>query len=399
MVVIDKPEHNAFNAVPITFFLSMEKDGLQRIGIFTGGGIAPGLNRVIFGATVALQKHGHGVIGLSEGWKGMLDVEKDIIYLSSMNRWELSKMLRGGGTVLGSSRTKIDEKDYETVRSVAKHYALDGVIAIGGDDTLGQAAKLYEAKILNIIGVPKTIDNDIHGTDRTFGFDSAVEEAAEFISRMSTDAESMRRVAVVEVMGRGAGHVAKEAATAGGAHITLIPECPVPEEKLLRRIEEIYRLRGHVIIAIAEGYEHLQSEQERNGHEKDSFGNVRKEGAAKSLLRIIKEKTKLPTQEQIAGYHVRNGPPLAHDANFAAELGAAAGWLAHKRWYGQMVALRDGKITAVPLSEVRGGRNVEEDEYDPETMMKRDVPPAFIREMERRSKENGKTDAIDDDRR
>ncbi|TSC57304.1 MAG: 6-phosphofructokinase [Candidatus Peregrinibacteria bacterium Greene0416_19] len=354
----------------------------QRIGIFTGGGIAPGINRVIFGAAAELKKKGHDVIGIPDGWAGMLEVRRDIMQLSTLNRWELSKLFRGGGTKLGSSRTKIDESQYETVRAASREYGLDGVIAVGGDDTLGQAARLYEKKILNIIGVPKTIDNDVGGTDMTFGFHSAVEEAAKFIDRMSTDAESMRRVAAVELMGRDAGHVTIQAAYAGGAHITLIPEYPIDVSRLLPRIQEIYAARRHVIIAIAEGYEHLQPPVLDHQEEVDAFGNVRKEGAAKSLLRIIREKTGLPTQEQIAGYHVRNGPPLAHDGNFAAELGAAAGWLAHERMYGRMVALRDGSITAIPLSDVRGGRLVQEDEYDQETMMKRDLPPAFVRDMQ-----------------
>ncbi len=357
--------------------------GTQRIGIFTGGGIAPGLNRVVFGATNELQKHKHEVIGIPDGWAGMLKVRKDIMELSKMNRWELSKLFRNGGTKLGSSRTKINISQYDTVKSVAQEYGLDGVIAIGGDDTLGQAAILYKHNILKILGVPKTIDNDVHGTDRTFGFDSAVQEAALFIERMSVDAESMHRVSAVELMGRGAGHITIQAAYAGGAHITLIPEYPIDEEKLLQRVKEIYEVRGHVIIAIAEGYEHLQPHKEAKDKEIDAFGNVRMEGAAKSLLRIIKEKAKLPTQEQIAGYHVRNGPPLAHDGNFAAELGAAAGWLAHEQMYGNMVALQKGVITAVPLSDVRGGRLVQAEEYDPETMMKRDLPPTFISEMQK----------------
>lgn len=366
------------------YIIMVHRSDTQRIGIFTGGGIAPGLNRVIFGAAAELKKHNHDVIGITDGWAGMLEVRTDVMHLSTLNRWELSRLFRNGGTKLGSSRTKIDESQYDIVRAVAKEYGLDGIIAVGGDDTLGQAAKLYQEKILNIIGVPKTIDNDVHGTDRTFGFDSAVQEAAQFIERMSTDAESMRRVAAVELMGRGAGHITIQAAYAGGAHITLIPEYPIDVPKLVQRVKEIYAARRHVIIAIAEGYEHLQLLTPDTQKEADAFGNVPKEGAAKSLLKIIREKTGLPTQEQIAGYHVRNGPPLAHDGNFAAELGAAAGWLAHKRMYGHMVALREGRITAVPLSDVSGGRFVQEDEYDPDTMMKRDVPPAFIREMEHR---------------
>ncbi len=356
----------------------------QRIGILTGGGIAPGLNRVVFGATTELKKHGNSVIGIPDGWKGMKEVKENVMNLSDLNRWQLSKLFRNGGTRLGSSRTKILEAEHAVVKAVTEKYGLDGLIAIGGDDTLGQAALLHERKILKVVGVPKTIDNDVMGTDRTFGFDSAVQEAAQFIERMSTDAESMHRVAAVELMGRGAGHITIQAAYAGGAHITLIPEHPIELPRLMTRVKEIFAARGHVIIAIAEGYdEHLLTNAEREARGTDPFGHVPKGDAAKTLLKMIKQETGLSTQEQVAGYHVRNGPPLAHDGNFAAELGAAAGLLAHEDLYGHMVALRDGKIVPVPLSDVRGGRNVHAEEYDTETMMKRDIPPGFQDEIQK----------------
>lgn len=349
----------------------------QTIGIFTGGGTAPGLNRVIFGATAVLQKEGHRVLGLPDGWAGVLEVPKDILELSALNRWELSSLLRGGGSALGSSRTKITPDKYPRVGATVDALGLDGLIAIGGDDTLGQAAELQRAGVIRAIGVPKTIDNDVHGTDKTFGFDTACQEAARFIDRMGVDAQTMRRAAVVEIMGRNAGHITLEAAVAGGAHITLIPEFPIQRERLLERVREVFAARRHVVIAIAEGYGHFQTEEEKQRRDTDPFGHKKQEGAAKSLARIIKKELGIDTQEQVAGYHVRSGAPLASDGNFAHQMGGMAGWLAHVRDYGKMVSLQKGEIVAAPLENVKGGRNVTELEYDPEEMMRRDVPPAI----------------------
>lgn len=345
----------------------------QTVGIFTGGGVAPGLNAVIYGATSILQERGHRMIGIAEGWTGMLE-KKTITEFSTFTRERLQNLLRKPGTILGSSRTKITPAQYDQVRCMVTAYGLDSVIAVGGDDTLGQAAELHNNGILNIIGVPKTIDNDVHGTDRTFGFETAYHEAANQITRMRRDAKDMHRVAGVEVMGRDTGWITLYGGYFGSADIILIQEYPIPIERITERVRRIYSEKQHVVIAIAEGY--IPS----TGKE-DPFGHARKENAARKLIELLEKETGLPTQVQVLGYSIRNGPPIASDGIFATELGAAAGLLAHQKKYGNMVALRDGKVTAVPLEEVRGERLVTDEYYDPETMRKWDLPPNIMREI------------------
>lgn len=347
----------------------------QRVGIFTGGGIAPGLNAVLSTAAKVLKESGHEVLGIPEGWKGMLEVRPDIVNLTRMSRRELHDLMSTGGTTLRSSRTKIREEQYAAVAEAVRGYGLTGIIAIGGDDTLGQARALHEQGIVQAIGVPKTVDNDVFGTDRTFGFETACDRAAGVIRDMRTDAESMTRVAIVEVMGRNAGWITLHGGEAGGADITLIPEFPIDEDTLIKRVQEVFSEQGAdgkpanaAVIAISEGY----FGDDKN--ETDAFGHGKMRGAAQRLAEVIKRKTGIGTQEQVIGYHARNGAPAAHDAIFASRLGAYAGTLASQNTYGRMVALRDGQITDVPLSEVAGGRYVTDDFYDPVTMTMRLVP-------------------------
>jgi 6-phosphofructokinase 1 len=348
----------------------------QRVGIFTGGGIAPGLNAVLSTAARVLVQEGHQAVGLPEGWKGLLSVREDIVDLSGMTRRELHDLLSQGGTVLRSSRTKIKPEHYGKVAETVRAYGLTGLIAIGGDDTLGQARELQEAGVIRAIGVPKTIDNDVEGTDKTFGFESAVNRAAEQIRDMRTDAASMSRVAVVEVMGRNAGWITLHAGEAGGADITLIPEVEIDEAYLLERVRQVYsepaangRPANCAVIAISEGYF-----GEDPNAEKDAFGHGKLGGAAERLANMIKKATGLGTQSQVVNYYARNGAPVAHDAVFASRLGAYAGMLASADQYGNLVAYRNGQITHAPLSEVEGGRHVPLDMYDPQTLSMRLVP-------------------------
>lgn len=269
---------------------------------------------------------------------------------------------------------------YDTIRLTAREYGLNGVIAIGGDDTLTQARDLQNAGILQIVAVPKTIDNDVIGTDRTFGFETAYHTGAQRIRNMRHDAESMRRVAFVELMGRKAGWITLYAGKAGAADITLLREFPIPEARLLEEINRIYHERDgekqaqrHVVIAIAEGYVH-EGFEPQDESKIDAFGHVKLRGAARHLSKIVEEKLNLDTQVEVVGYHVRNVEPVAADSIFASELGACAGLLVNHHQYGQMVALRNGMITSVPLSEVKGGRYVTEEYYDPVTMSMKDIP-------------------------
>lgn len=348
----------------------------QRVGIFTGGGTAPGWNAVLASASRYLQKNGHEAVGIPEGWKGLLTVRDDITDLSGMTSRQLHDLISQGGSVLKSSRTKIEPKDYEQVRMVANAYGLTGIIPIGGDDTLGQARKLQEAGILSAVGVPKTIDNDVKGTEKTFGFDTACDRTASVIRNMRTDASAHSRVAIVETMGRNAGWIALHSGEAGGADITLIPEFKIPEDVLLKRIEEAYRAKGAngrpekcVVISLSEGYF-----GEDPAAEKDPFGHGKLAGAADKLEALVKKHLKLGTMKQVVGYQTRNGDPVASDVIFASALGTHAGMLAAEGKYGTMAALINGRITTASLSSVEGGRHVTDDFYDPERMAMRLVP-------------------------
>ncbi|MDD5103844.1 MAG: 6-phosphofructokinase [Candidatus Peribacteraceae bacterium] len=361
----------------------------NRIALFTGGGTAPGLNAVLHGASQEIHRGGGEAVGVLDGWAGMLE-RKRLIDLRSLTTAELHALLQRGGSVLGNSRTKIDLQKHpeqgEQLARTAGAYALDGAIAIGGDDTLGQAAEINERRIIStddfFNGVPKTIDNDLMGTERTFGFETAVHQAMQQLVHLHADAETQRRVAAIEIMGRDAGWITLHAGYVGGADITLIREFPIAEATLMQRIREIYESRrqetggGYVMIAIAEGYEGAE-----DAALKDSFGHAKKGGSAKILLKKVKEQTGYDTMEQVAGYDVRSRPPLSQDAIFAAELGATAGHLAVHGTYGRMITLQHGRITHVPLSEAKSGRMVGIEHYDPEIMRKRDLPPAIAAEL------------------
>lgn len=361
----------------------------NRIGLFTGGGTAPGWNAVIHGASQEIHRNGGEAVGILDGWAGMLE-RKRLIDLQALSLAQMNELLQKGGSILGSSRTKIDlgkkPQQREQLARTASEYELSGAIAIGGDDTLGQAAEINELRVISardfFNGVPKTIDNDLEGTDRTFGFETAVHQAVEQMKHLRADAETQRRVAAIEIMGRDAGWITLHAGYVGGADITLIPEFPIPEKTLMQRIADIYEKRkqetggGYVLIAISEAY--AGAEDKANI---DPFGHAKKGGSAKALLDRVEEVTGLKPMPQISGYDIRSHPPLAQDAIFAAELGATAGYLASRGTYGRMVTLRNGRITHVPLAEATGGRKVGIEHYDPELMRKRDLPPNIVAEL------------------
>lgn len=339
----------------------------ERIAILTGGGNAPGLNAVISGATQILKEDGHTVVGIPEGWNGLLVANHPKIRdLSAMNRHDLQQLLGEPGTILGSSRTRISTEQYPTVKNLAARYGLTGLIAVGGDDTLGQAREMHQAGVLPINGVPKTIDNDVANTEKTFGFDTAVNEAMVQIERMRVEAKTMNRVSVVEIMGRNAGWITLHAGFAAGADMTLIPEFPIPEDRLIAVIRECFERQGHVVIALSEGFSEAD--------ERDSFGNGKKRGAAEKLAALIKQKTGYGTQEQIVGYMCRNGPPNAQDRIFAAQMGARAGMLSALGDFGNLMSMQQGRITHVPLEQMKGGRLVTEAFYDVETLSMRLLP-------------------------
>jgi phosphofructokinase-like protein len=321
-----------------------------RVGLLTGGGDCPGLNAVIRAVVRKGERHySDELVGFQDGWKGVL--ERSTMPLDVER---CRGILPRGGTILGTSRTnpyKIDggsEKAKETLRAEG----IDALIAIGGEDTLGVADKLAGEGV-SVVGVPKTIDNDLSCTEVTFGFDTAVQIASDAIDRLHTTAESHDRVMVVEVMGRHAGWIATHAGIAGGAAETLIPEeefdIDVVAERLKRRHE---RGRYASIVVVAEGATPKEGTMAtQDDQETDEFGHVRLGGIGNQVAEAIEERTGFETRVTILGHIQRGGTPTAFDRVLATRFGIAAIDAVHDGAFGQMVALQAGQIVRVPLNE------------------------------------------------
>ncbi len=321
----------------------------MRVGILTGGGDCPGLNAVIRAVVRKAERHyGHQVIGFLDGWRGVVDddwVQLDVAACRGL--------LPKGGTVLGTSRhTPFNLPDGMTRASETMHnHDLEALIAIGGEGTLSCAAEVSDMGF-KVIGVPKTIDNDVGLTERTFGFDTAVTVATEAIDRLHTTAESHARVMFVEVMGRNVGHIATWAGIAGGATYTLVPEEPFDLEELcaalLRR-----KARGRYasIVVVAEGARPLPGTLEISEPPVDAYGHKRLGGIATVIADEVEKRTSLETRVTILGHVQRGGSPTPFDRVLATRFGVAAIDAAHDGNFGQMVALRSGAIELVPLKE------------------------------------------------
>ena len=322
----------------------------MRIGILTGGGDCPGLNAVIRAVVrKGITQHGFELLGIKNGWLGL--IEGHIIPLDLP---AVSGILPRGGTILGTTRTnpfKIEGGVGNIFAQMAK-YEMNAVIAIGGEDTLGVAFKLSE-KGLNVIGVPKTIDNDLAGTDYTFGFDTAVSIVTEALDRLHTTAEAHNRVMVVEVMGRHAGWIAVSGGMAGGADYILIPEAPYDIAEICSQIQKRHgRGKGFSIIVVAEGARPKDSGPITSSDEKDAFGHPRLGGIAHFLGREIENRTGFETRVTVLGHTQRGGSPTAYDRILATRYGIAAVDLAKEGRFGVMVSLQCDKITSVPLAKV-----------------------------------------------
>jgi 6-phosphofructokinase 1 len=326
-----------------------------RIGILTGGGDCPGLNAVIRALVQrAIKTYGWEVLGIRHGWSGLLRDEVEPLDLKAV-----SGILPRGGTILGTSRTNpyMQEKGEATIRAMLERRGLDALAAIGGEDTLGVALKLHRAGI-PLVGVPKTIDNDVNGTDYTFGYNTALSIATEAIDRLHTTAESHDRVMVVEVMGRHAGWIALEAGIAGGADMILIPEFPMGFNEICHAIKRRHdRGKNFSIVVVAEGAqladEHGQSiavQSER----RDAFGHVRLGGIAPALAEHIEERTGYETRYSVLGHIQRGGSPTAFDRVLGTRFGLAAADLLHAKKFGRMVALQGTEIRDVTLEEAVG---------------------------------------------
>ncbi|MGZ4128279.1 MAG: 6-phosphofructokinase [Actinomycetota bacterium] len=320
----------------------------KTIGLLTGGGDCPGLNAVIRAVVRSSDDAGWDSVAVLEGWRGLVEGR-----FEDLGVQEVSGILPRGGTIIGTSRTNPYKLDggVEAVLQNFRDRELDALVAIGGEDTLGVAAKLYAEHDLPVIGVPKTIDNDLSGTDYTFGFDTAVMIATEAIDRLHTTAESHNRVMVVEVMGRHAGWIAVMSGIAGGADVILIPERPVDFDEVTESIRKRHaRGKNFSIVVISEGCE-LPGVQDSG--EVDQFGHVilGARGVGEALGREIEQRTGFETRVTVLGHIQRGGSPTARDRVLATRFGLKAAELARDGQFGQMAALRGDDIVAVSLSE------------------------------------------------
>lgn len=322
---------------------------MARIGMLTGGGDCPGLNPVIRAAVRKAYNEGYEIIGIKNGWKGL--IENDTIKLDLA---AISGILPKGGTILGTSRTNPYKKEggIERVKENYKKLGLDALIAVGGEDTLGVASKLIKDGIPNIIGVPKTIDNDLPCTDYTFGFDTALNTAMECIDKLHTTAESHHRIIVVEVMGRHAGWIAVEAGIAGGADVILIPEIPIDINEVCELIKKRHsRGKTFSIIVVAEGAKFKESDLVLKEERLDEFGHVRLGGIGDALAQEIEKRTRYETRVSVLGHIQRGGSPTAFDRILGTRFGTKAVALIKQRRFGRMVALSGNKIIDVAIEE------------------------------------------------
>jgi 6-phosphofructokinase 1 len=325
-----------------------------KVGILSGGGDAPGINAVIRAVVrKGIQNYKYEIVGIRDGWHGLLENEFAPLDLSSA-----SGILPRGGSILGTSRTNPfkSEKSPEKILKNAKKAGIGAVVAVGGDDTLSVAHRMSELG-LKCVGVPKTIDNDLSGTDYTFGFNTAVTIATEALDRLHTTAETHHRVMILEVMGRYTGWIALEAGIAGGADVILIPEKPFDINEVCKYIRHRQkRGRNFSIIVVAEGAKPKGGKEIVYSESVDEFGHIRLGGVGYYLGKEIEKCMGIETRVVVLGHLQRGGSPTAFDRVLATRFGIAAIDLVHKKKFDHMVALKGNKIISVPLKDVIGKR-------------------------------------------
>ena len=320
----------------------------MRIGVLTGGGDCPGLNAVIRAVVrKGVGVYGHEFVGFRDGWRGPLEGETMVLGID-----QVRGILPRGGTILGSSRTnpfKI-ENGVERIKANLESLGIDALIAIGGEDTLGVAKKLHDEGV-KVIGVPKTIDNDLGATDYTFGFDTAVNICMEAIDRLHTTAESHHRVLIVEVMGRHAGWIALHAGMAGGANVVLLPERPFDIDAVCAYVEQRFASHYAPIIVVSEGAQPAEGTMTLVSGELDAFGHVRLGGIGDILAKEIEARTGKEARATILGHVQRGGTPTAFDRVLATRFGLRAIDAVQEGKWGTMAALRGTDIISVGLDE------------------------------------------------
>jgi 6-phosphofructokinase 1 len=334
----------------------------MRIGVLTGGGDCPGLNAVIRAVTQkSIQQHGWDVLGFRYGWQGPMEGLTQPIGLD-----DVEDILDRGGTVLGSSRTNPYQVEggVDRITSVLAEHEVDALVAIGGEDTLGVAKRLTDDGV-PVVGVPKTIDNDLSATDYTFGFDTAVHIATEAIDRLRTTAESHHRALVVEVMGRHAGWIALHSGLAGGANVILVPERPFSVEQVTYLVRSRFEREYAPIIVVAEGALPEDGAEVLHSGERDAFGHVRLGGVGQWLAEELADRTGKDSRAVVLGHVQRGGTPTAYDRVLATRFGLHAVDALAGGDYGMMVALRGTDIVRVKLSEATAElKTVPADRYE-----------------------------------
>ncbi|GAA3894556.1 ATP-dependent 6-phosphofructokinase [Leifsonia kafniensis] len=335
----------------------------MKIGILTSGGDCPGLNAVIRGAVLkGVRIHDDEFVGIRNGWRGLVDGD-----FMALDRHSVRGLSKQGGTILGSSRTNPFEGEHGGPENIQKRLdaqGIDAIIAIGGEGTLAAAQRLTDAGI-KIVGVPKTIDNDLAATDYSFGFDTAVEIATEAIDRLRTTAESHGRCMVIEVMGRHVGWIALHSGMAGGAHAILIPEQPQTIEQICEWVEHV-RDRGRApVIVVSEGFLLAGMEEAHSHKGLDAFNRPRLGGIGELIAPMIEERTGIESRATVLGHTQRGGAPSAYDRVLATRLGMAAIDAIQAEQWGSMVSLKGTEIEIVSIKEATGGlKTVPQDRYD-----------------------------------
>ena len=336
---------------------------MKTIGVLTGGGDCPGLNAVIRAVERAGIKYDFETLGIRNGWQGLIDGD-----VEPLTDFSVSGILPKGGTILGTSRTNPLEKtsDFQKIKNNIKKFGIHALVVIGGDGTLSAARDIAQRGI-PLVGIPKTIDNDINGTDTTFGFDTAVSTVTEAIDRLHTTAESHHRIIVVEVMGRNVGWIAVMAGIAGGADEILIPEVHFTLEGVCNKLRARYDAgKKFSIVVIAEGV-HIQdlglSSVPEN--ERDECGHEKFVGVGNILGKELERRLGIETRVTILGHVQRGGSPTAFDRILATRFGVAAVQLVHDGEFGRMVALQGNRVTSIPLdSAVNQLKKVDDDFYE-----------------------------------
>jgi ATP-dependent phosphofructokinase / diphosphate-dependent phosphofructokinase len=329
---------------------------IVRIGILTGGGDCPGLNAVIRAVVrKGISSYQHTIFGFRNGYQGLVDQQAVPLTLDSVRG-----ILHQGGTILGTSRVDpLGAPDgAERVKEAMEIHLLDGLIVIGGEGTLRTAWKLHSELEIPVVAVPKTIDNDLASTDRTFGFDTAVTIATEAVDRLHSTAEAHQRVMVLEVMGRHAGWIATHAGIAGGADVILIPEKPFDIVQVARHLKRRAGIgRTFSIVVVAEGAQPVEGTMQIPEHDRDEYGRPRLGGISQYIAQEIEQRTGIETRVTILGHVQRGGTPTAFDRVLATQLGIAAIDLASQGQWGMMAALQGAEVASAPISEATGRLN------------------------------------------